>query len=272
MASTSTIKNVFLYTFLSVCIIGIIVFDVIKITQLSNTQDELATTQSTLASTQSTLSDTEATLADTDTEIYQTQDDLLAAQADLSDAEKEYWYLTAKLKDATSQLAQTQADYQNALTALDTENALANTLQSDFSTLQTSYNSMTAGYAYVYRDPSWQELKDFLAADTTDANTYIPGVYVCENFSMDVKARAMQQKIHCAYVHVFLRGEVDHAIVAFYTSDRDLVFIEPQTDEEVDLQVGKHYWSQCVIPAPGSGSYNNPTVYDDTIVRFLIIW
>jgi hypothetical protein len=50
-----------------------------------------------------------------------------------------------------------------------------------------------------------------------------------------------------------------------------MVYIEPQSDEEVNLVAGKHYWTQCVIASPDH-YYLNPTTYNDTIDRFNIIW
>jgi len=277
LKSTSSGKKVFSNIFISICFIAVIAFAAINTVQVTNTQKELATTQngltdtqSELAGTQAELLNTEATLATTTNALLQTRADLATAQADLSSTRNELQTTSKKLTDTTSQLAQTQADYTTKLKALDTETTLTGTLQSSFDSLHTDYNSATAGYAYAYRDPSHQELETFLLADTTDANTYLLGSYVCEDFSFDVKTHAMQQKFRCAFVYLVFVGE-NHAIIAFNTTDRGIVYIEPQTDEEVNLQAGKHYWTQCVIPAPGN-THSNPTDYDDTVARFSLIW
>lgn len=60
-----------------------------------------------------------------------------------------------------------------------------------------------------------------------------------------------------------------HAIVAFDTTDKGIVFFEPQTDDEVDLQVGARY-HQSVLPQPGH-TYLSPP-YEDSVVRYAIIW
>ncbi len=48
-----------------------------------------------------------------------------------------------------------------------------------------------------------------------------------------------------------------------------MVYIEPQSDEVVNLQVGGRYYQE-VVPKPGY-YYTTPS-YDDTVVRFIVIW
>jgi hypothetical protein len=54
-----------------------------------------------------------------------------------------------------------------------------------------------------------------------------------------------------------------HTIVAFDTTDRGLIYIEPQFDQEVKLVVGRSY-----------SQLNNFTSAprDDTIKRYLVVW
>ena len=272
--SAPSAKKVLLNLFLSICIIGLLAFGVIKTTQLNDTQQVLASTQNELTVTQSDLSDTQTTLATTETELSQTQSDLATTQAnlsdtqnELSDTEIELETTTQKLEDKSSQLAQTQADYMTTSKALKTEQALSASLKSSFDNLQVNYASLTTGYGYVLKDPTYQQLKAFIAADRTDTNAYVLDSYVCEDFSFDVKTHAMQQKFRCAYVSIRFIGDKAHAIVAFNTTDRGIIYIEPQSDEEVNLQAGKHYWTQCVIT-----TVHYTTTFNDTIERFNVIW
>jgi hypothetical protein len=162
----------------------------------------------------------------------------------------------------------TQASLTQTQNQLTTANEQFNSLQTDFDSLHVNYVRLTAGYGYVLSDPTYQQMESFLAADKTDLNTYNATTYNCVNFSADVIANAAKSKIRCAYVNIDERDS-GHAIVAFNTTDRGLIYIEPQTDEEVNLQVGRHYY-QCIIPDPGYHYF--PPGYDDTVVSFVVIW
>lgn len=78
---------------------------------------------------------------------------------------------------------------------------------------------------------TWMELNDFLASDHTNWNQYIEGEYNCVNFSLDLIANATANKIHAWLVYVvFDPEEPAHAFVAIRTSDKGVVWIEPQSD------------------------------------------
>ena len=112
-------------------------------------------------------------------------------------------------------------------------------------------------------NPTYEELREFLTSDKTDANLYIKGVYMCANFAADVNNNAELQGIRAAYVIIHAR-EWSHAIVAFETVDRGLIFIEPILDKQVNVAVGESYW--WVTGLVGS------TRYDDTVVGLEFVW
>lgn len=120
-----------------------------------------------------------------------------------------------------------------------------------------------AGSGYNLRNPTYQEMKEFLAQDTTDSKTYIKDEYLCSDFSAEVNNNADAQGIRCAIVDIFYPDGYGHTIIAFETTNKGLKFIEPQFDHEVSLIIGKSY-----------SQINNytPPPRDDTIERFLIIW
>ena len=95
-------------------------------------------------------------------------------------------------------------------------------------------------HGYPIRDPTYQEMLEFLAGDKTDENNYVPNVYECRHFATDVCNNAERSGYRCAFVSVSF-AEEGHAIVAFNTVDRGLIFIEPQDDSEVKVEVGKTY-------------------------------
>ncbi len=119
-----------------------------------------------------------------------------------------------------------------------------------------------AGSGYNIRNPTYQEIKAFLAADTTDLNTYNADNYTCYEYTRDVCNNAFNQGYRAGDVYIeFPDGA--HALVCFQTVDHGLIFIEPQSDSEMTVVVGVHYWDRTVYSDPG---------YDDTIVKFGIIW
>jgi hypothetical protein len=116
---------------------------------------------------------------------------------------------------------------------------------------------------YALHNPTYQEMKTFLAQDTTDSNTYREEEYVCVDFAAALNNNADAKGIRCAIVDIFHPGGYGHTIIAFETTDRGLIFIEPQFDREVKLTIGTSY-SQT--------NKFTPPPRDDTINRFVVIW
>ena len=114
------------------------------------------------------------------------------------------------------------------------------------------------------RNPTHKEMRGFLARDTTDANLYVPGEYVCFEFATELNNNAEANGIRAAYVRIRFK-EWAHALVAFETVDRGLIFIEPQSDREVELVIGEPYpWYQV--------GARRTRGYDDPLVEIQIIW
>jgi hypothetical protein len=160
-------------------------------------------------------------------------------------------------------------DLEAAQAELNASNELIESLEDELSNLQVNYARLTTGYDYVLRDPSYQEMTDFLKQDETSEQEYLEDEYICVDFAADVKANAAEEGIRCAYVVIEYIGLTGHAIVAFDTTDEGLVYIEPQFDWEVDPKVGQRYY-QCVIPPPGHHMVEPD--HDDTIARVIEIW
>lgn len=162
-----------------------------------------------------------------------------------------------------------QAELATVEIALNGSKELVESLEDELSNLQVNYARLTTGYGYVLRDPSYREMMDFLKQDQTSEREYVANEYICVDFAADVKANALEEGIRCAYVVIEYLGTTGHAIVAFDTTDRGLVYVEPQFDWEVEPAIGRRYY-QCVIPPPGH--YMTERDYDDTIARVIDIW
>jgi len=113
-------------------------------------------------------------------------------------------------------------------------------------------------------NPTYSELKEFLVRDETNLNRYVHDEYICFHFAADLNNNAEAAGIRAAYVQIRAQNWA-HAVTAFETSDRGLVFIEPQSDRNVELAIGEPYsWQQAGALPLASG--NEP------ILEIQIIW
>lgn len=107
-------------------------------------------------------------------------------------------------------------------------------------------------------------VREFLAQDTTDSNRFVTGEYVCADFAAQLNNNAENNGIRAAYVRIRAK-HWGHALVAFNTVDRGIVFIEPQSDSEVKLVIGESYPWRSV-------SAVSPLGYNDPIEEIQIMW
>ncbi len=91
-------------------------------------------------------------------------------------------------------------------------------------------------------NPTWQQLREFVLADYTDQRTWMANIFDCSQFSEMLHNNAEAQGIRAAYVTLKFQGkEVGHALTAFKTTDRGLVYVEPQMDSIAYVTKGKEY-------------------------------
>ena len=120
-----------------------------------------------------------------------------------------------------------------------------------------------AGTGYDLRDPTYSEMNRFITEDDTDKNEYIDGVYTCTDYAAGLNNNAVQLGYNAAYVYISYPDGTGHAIAAFQTVDKGLIFIEPQFDDEVQVVVGSSYAEQNGYKASD---------HDDTVVRYIVVW
>lgn len=75
-------------------------------------------------------------------------------------------------------------------------------------------------------NPSWEELKAFLRVDNTDDYHYSYSSFICGDFAELLHNNAEQAGIRAALVVVHFTVGKPHALNAFYTSDRRLVYVD----------------------------------------------
>jgi len=223
--------------------------------ELNSTQTQLDLTKTELDSTQTQLESTKAKLASTETELR-------SAEMELAATEMELQSLTDRLKSVETELAA-------ALDSLDTVQAKLEEKEAELAELQINYDGLMAGHGYTIKDPSYRDLMRFLAEDDTDKLTYIEGEYECTEFATTLCNRAEDEGIRSGYVTISFPDGKGHAIVAFNTIDKGLIYIEPQHDDLVEIVIGKPF-HECIVPKPGYYYIKPP--YDDTIEKVLVAW
>ncbi|MBA7465606.1 hypothetical protein ES707_00776 [subsurface metagenome] len=129
--------------------------------------------------------------------------------------------------------------------------------------LETGSKAGVATRIELY-NPTYKEMREFLARDETDSNPFVIGEYVCSDFAAQLNNNAEANGIRVAYVRIRSK-EWGHAVVAFETVDRGLIFIEPQSDREVGLVIGEPFPWYLVGAISPMSSY-------DPIVEIQIIW
>jgi len=223
--------------------------------QLHTTKAELDYTKTQLDATKTKAEAAEAELASTNTELESTVNELINNETELQTTKEE-------LQSAETELAST-------LHNLDTVQSELDEKGSELTELQTRYEGLMTGHGYTIKDPTYNEMMSFIDDDDTDKAEYIPGEYECTDFATNLCNRAEEEDIRCAYVSIRFPGGRGHAIVAFNTVDKGLIYIEPQYDDLVEIEIGKLF-HQCVVPT-GDYKYEKPA-QDDTIEKVLVAW
>jgi len=88
-------------------------------------------------------------------------------------------------------------------------------------------------------DVTWQELVQFLEADATDESPYIQDLYMCGSFSEQLHNNAEAAGIRASWVSLDIRDRsIGHALNAFFTTDRGLVFVDCTGGDMAALPLG----------------------------------
>jgi len=113
------------------------------------------------------------------------------------------------------------------------------------------------------KNPSWEELKNFLAVDLTDGNSYFVGVFTCGDFAEMLHNNAERAGIRAAWVAIdFSSGGTGHANNAFNTTDEGLIYIddtgiqdtaqiknsECDRDRRATVSIGSEYIPESIFP------------------------
>jgi hypothetical protein len=112
------------------------------------------------------------------------------------------------------------------------------------------------------RDPTYFEAQQFVASDKTASHQYVNGSYTCANFANDFRSNALRAGYECGIVFLYFPDNACHALNCFNTTDKGLVFVEPQLDKFVNVTVGKTYQAETVLPP----------FYNGTVMWYYVDW
>jgi hypothetical protein len=124
--------------------------------------------------------------------------------------------------------------------------------------------TLTATFAssVSLKNPTYSEVRQFVASDKTCRHPYVEGSYTCANFAGDFRHNALNAGYECGYVFVYFPNAQSHALNCFNTTDEGLVFVEPQMDRLVNVTVGEPY--RC-----GNLTLS---VQNDTVLWYSVDW
>jgi len=121
---------------------------------------------------------------------------------------------------------------------------------------------------YTIRDPTHQEVLDFLKYDETDKipseESSFLSIISYEGYYDHVasfKKHAHEAGYRCLWVNIELPDSILSELVAFNTTDRGMVFIDPENDKIVTFSIGEPYWDRNLYDVR----------YDDTVVSYDLI-
>lgn len=201
--------------FLSVIVIGLVVWLVMLGAEAQAIDARLTAVETDLTQARTDLSDAQAALAQTQANLTQTQADLATARAALSGTQQQLLVAQETLAGLGITLLESEECY---------DVSLADNPQAT--------------------NPSWGQLMTFLLQDQTETHAYIRDVYDCSQFSRDVHNNAERAGIRAAEVAIQFAGEiVGHALNAFLTADYGLVYVDctQPPDMIARVEAGKRY-------------------------------
>ncbi len=131
------------------------------------------------------------------------------------------------------------------------------------------------------QNPTYDEVRTFLARDKTDeieytgkkSKVYSGQEWMCADYSSTFRENANKEGMRSAVVVLYLATVADpdtdvttHSLVAFETTDKGMVYIEPQDDEfRTTVRQGQ------IFPEPPNTSFRIGPTYN-VIRKVVVLW
>ena len=256
-------------------------------------------TNQALGDTESKLDDAQADVAGLEQELQSIQDSLAETQDELQDASASLSSTRNELADQVSETDKYKGLYEETRDELENTGNELESLAEDLETVELRNEYLEAGIVAIQeqldlyvdtlgitvysgvnppyrsgdvlqltlidndsaRDPTWAELLVFLREDKTDKLLYKPGEFECGNFAQQLHDNAEAAGIRAAFVAIHFHDDLPHAVNAFKTVDRGLVYIDvtgdtqpntiPYLDSEVTLAKDETMERSFIFPSYG---------------------
>jgi chaperonin cofactor prefoldin len=210
-------------------------------TSLNNEKSALETQVSSLQTEATTLENEKTTL---ETQVSNLQANVSSLQSELASLENDKLSLETQVSSLQTEVADLEDEAtQNYNVGYDVGKTDGYQLGYDDGYIQGMEYLTENGY-YV-RDPTYSEAIAFISSDKTDENEYSDD-YVCYDFTADFSYNAFQGGYRCGFVYIEFSDSA-HAIACFNTTDRGLIYVEPQNDKIVTLTVGQQYLGYVIV-------------------------
>jgi len=241
-------------------------------TQVSNLQSEKLTLETQVSNLQANVSSLQSETTSLNNEKTALEKQVSSLQTEATTLENEKNTLETQVSTLQANVSSLQSEVvslENLTLSLETQ---VSSLQSEVTSLENEViQSFNLGYAegesegyqlgydegyvqgvedltesgYYLRDPTYDEAIAFTNSDKTDENEYTSD-YVCYDFTADFDSNAFQTGYRCGFVYIEFSDSA-HAIACFNTTDRGLIYIEPQNDEIVTLTIGQTYLDYIIV-------------------------
>lgn len=198
-------------------------------------------------------------LLETEEAVRKTQEDLRVVNSELVLQKEKYSEISKKVEELDTELTSMKAEIKLYKETFGEVYLMPNPPINVCGDSLLSWRPINLENSENIANPSWMQLKNFLKTDKTDMRQYIFGSYVCGNYAEDVHNNAEAAGIRAAVVLVeFTEGE-NHALNAFKTTDKGLVYIdctglEPfksglyNMDTTVALKLQGNYHRKFIFP------------------------
>jgi hypothetical protein len=233
-----------IYVLLIMIVIAAIAWGLVSYNNLLKARSESDLLRIQIGTLETNLEIAENTLAETEEDLTSARQGLVSVQQELSSVQQELSSVERTVSSLESKLELYE----------DTWGLVASGIRPPF------YDADIVDYGSA-TNPTWAQLLSFLLNDKTDQKAYVPDVYMCGGFARDVHNNAERAGIRAAYVDVELPGG-HHALNAFKTTDRGLVFIDctgleasqsgpSNCDKTVDVKIARSYIPKSLFPEIG---------------------
>ncbi|MBU2009400.1 MAG: hypothetical protein KJ624_06165 [Chloroflexi bacterium] len=188
--------------------------------QLTAANDSLSAMTAERDKLSSQLTSTSASLASMTADRDRLTNQLATANASLAAA-------TAQRDSLSSQLTSTNASLSTVTGERDRLNLQVAQLQGDYQKLYDTIRQSSPSL----RNPTWGEVKYFLEQDDTNTKVYNDDQFDCSGFAITLRDRAWRYGFRSAYVEISFGETTGHALTAFQTTDKGLVYIDDTGNE-----------------------------------------